>query len=215
LKFRVGILIAISLLFFFELPRYFVSLILSPLYNPLVSLEAFIRDMQNIRKEMDFVFQMSPFERKIFINSPIYDKPSSPTYMILPYGTVDGVSYGDPLVVFSCVAGKVVHSSSHRSMAITINNPDLSIPVYDSRSGLLSRVVGGEPPYMEHLEGQDVREGDTLYTSGLEGMFPEGLVVGYVGEVLDKEGGVVKRRVIPACNLHKLNRFHIIRRGWD
>jgi len=215
LKFRIGVLIAIALLFLLELPRYFVSMILAPVYYPLVQLESFVRDVQNMREELDFAFQMSPFERRVFVNAPIYDDPSSPTTMVLPFGTMDGVSYGDPVVVYSCVAGKVVHTSADRSMAITIYNPELSIPVYDGRSKLLSRVMGGNPPLMEHLEGQDVKRGDTLYTSGLEGMFPEGLVVGHVGEVVSEEGGVVIREVIPACDLHRLNRFHIIRRGWD
>ncbi len=192
-----------------------VYAVISPIYSPLISLELLVKDVRNMRDEMDFLFRMSPFERRIFVNSPVYDNPYRPRYVVLPFGASDGVSYGDPLVVLSCVVGKVISVSSHRSIAITINDPSLSIPVYDSRSELLSRVVGGNPPYMEHLNGQDVRKGDTLYTSGLGGMFPEGLMVGYVGEVLYEEGGVVRRRVIPACSLDKLNRFHIIRRGWD
>ncbi len=215
MRFRIGLLIAVSLLFLLELPRQMVNIALSPLYSPLISLELLIKDVKNMRDEMDFLFRMSPFERRVFVNAPVYDNPYSPRHVVLPFGASDGVSYGDPLVVLSCVVGRITHVSAHSSVAITINSPSLSIPVYDSRSELLSRVVGGEPPYMEHLHGQDVRRGDTLYTSGLEGMFPEGLIVGYVGEVLYEEGGVVRRRVIPACDLRKLNRFHIIRRGWD
>ncbi len=215
MKFRIGLLTAVSFLFLLELPRQLVYIVLSPVYSPLIALELLVKDVRNMRDELDFLFRMSPFERRIFVNTPVYDNPYRPRYVVLPFGASDGVSYGDPLVVLSCVAGKVTHISSHNSIAITINNPELSIPVYDSRSGLLSRVIGGEPPYMEHLHGQDVRVGDTLYTSGIEGMFPEGLIVGYVGEVLYEEGGVVKREVIPACDLHRLNRFHIVRRGWD
>ncbi len=215
MRFRIGLLIAVSLLFFFDLPRQMVYFVLSPLYAPLTKLELLIKDVERMREEMDFAFQMSPFERRVFVNSPVYDNPYAPRYIVLPFGTLDGVSYGDPLVVISCVAGKVIRASSRNSVAITINNPSFSVPVYDNRSGLLSRVVGGNPPYMEHLLGQDIREGDTLYTSGLEGLFPEGLIVGMVGDTLFEEGGIVRREVIPACDLSKLNRFHIIRRGWD
>jgi len=188
---------------------------LYPLYSPLIQLETFVRDVQKSREELDFILQMAPFERRVFVNKPVYDRPTNPTSIIVPFGSRDGISYGDPLVVYGCLVGKVVEVGPDRSRAITILNSQMVVPVYDKRSKLLSMVSGGNPPLMEYLQGQDVAAGDTLLTSGVEGIFPEGLVVGIVGEVVEEEKGVVIREVHLMCPLDRLNRFHIIRRGGD
>jgi rod shape-determining protein MreC len=56
------------------------------------------------------------------------------------------------------------------------------------------------------LKGDDVVvDGDTLITSGTDGLFPKGLVIGQVEGVAQEPGNMfVKARVVPAADLRKV-----------
>lgn len=207
------LLYVVSLLFLLELPRFYLSKLIGPIYAPLINLENFVRMVSSMEEMMDFAFQSIPFSRRIFVRTPIFDRPYAPSAITIYFGASDGVSYGDALVAMNCLVGKVVKVSEGRSLAYTLYNPNMVIPVMDSRSGYLAVVYGGREPVVEYLEGMDIGRGDTLITSGVEGIFPAGLLVGVVDSIHFRDRGFVRRFVNPICPIHRLMRFHIVRRS--
>ncbi len=203
----------IALLFVLDLPRYYVSRVIEPIYEPLIRVEKFVSGILLMEDMLDFAFRSVPFSRVVFVNEPVFNRPVSPSSITIPFGSSAGVSYGDPLVVFNCLVGKVVKVSDNSSLAHTIYNEQFVIPVMDYRSGFLAMVYGGDEPFLEYLEGMDIEKGDTLMTSGVEGLFPSGLLVGVVDSVISRNRGFVRRVVKPLCPVHRLMRFHIVRRS--
>ena len=57
----------------------------------------------------------------------------------------------------------------------------------------------------------DVIKGDKIMTSGLGGIYPKGLLVGEVIDVVDDEGGLLKNAMIrPAVDLTRLEEVFVI-----
>ena len=73
-------------------------------------------------------------------------------------------------------------------------------PEFDALMGQVAQPADPEVPV-----GEDVAPGDRIVTSGYGGVFPPGLLIGYVSEVSEPEGSMFKKiEVQPAA---KLNRF--------
>ncbi len=57
----------------------------------------------------------------------------------------------------------------------------------------------------------DVIKGDKIMTSGMGGIYPKGLLVGEVTDVLDDEGGLMKHALIrPAVEFTRLEEVFVI-----
>jgi rod shape-determining protein MreC len=55
-------------------------------------------------------------------------------------------------------------------------------------------------------------KGDTVETSGMGGLFPKGIVLGYVEEVKTESHGISKYAIVsPAVNLEKVNHVLVIK----
>lgn len=66
---------------------------------------------------------------------------------------------------------------------------------------------------MYNKEG-DVRSGDSIYTSGLGGVYPRDIYIGKVSEVLEDENGLLKNISIESpVDFNKLYRVLIINSG--
>lgn len=78
----------------------------------------------------------------------------------------------------------------------------------DLKSGfLLSRLE-----YVKHFS--DVKEGDTVVTSGLDGLYPKGISVGLVGPVQNNRYGVfIKAPLLPAVDFSRLEEVLVLPGG--
>jgi rod shape-determining protein MreC len=112
----------------------------------------------------------------------------------LDRGTKDGVDVDMPVVTGAGLVGRVVQASGRRSMVRLITDPALSVGVRIARSSEPG-IVGGEGPGKLLSVGfievnADVRGGDLVVTSGLQGgsdLYPASIPV----------GRVVKARAVP------------------
>lgn len=114
---------------------------------------------------------------------------------VVNVGTKDGVAKNLPAVVPEGLVGKVVYVNAKSSVVQFITDPGFRASVMDRRS----RVVGIlQPKRTGHLImsnvplTEDVQPGDEIVTSGLGGVFPKGLRVGYVVDVSAKPDRIFK-----------------------
>jgi rod shape-determining protein MreC len=125
-------------------------------------------------------------------------------------GVKDGVLPNRAVITPEGLVGRVERSTSHEARVLTLLQRDCSVAVRVGRT----RVDGvlewefGERPVLSLLyvsAQEDVKPGDLVLTSGLGGIFPEGVRVGTVTRVGVGENGLMKEvQVKPAVDFRSL-----------
>jgi len=113
-----------------------------------------------------------PFSRKVFIDR----------------GQTHGVALGAPVINDVGVLGQVTHVYALTSEVTLLTDRNAAIPVINTRSQQRSAAFGGASVKgdmeLRFMSGNaDVRVGDELQTSGLDGIYPAGLPVARVVQV--------------------------------
>jgi len=134
--------------------------------------------------------------------------------VIIDKGSTDGVSVGLPVVIRQGIAGQVVDVSSHYSKVMLIIDRNSSVDALVQRTrarGIIKGEATGECLFKYVLRRDDVRVGDKIVASGLDGVFPKGLPVGDVKEVVRRNSGVFQEvRVVPYIDFEKLEEVLVI-----
>jgi rod shape-determining protein MreC len=129
-----------------------------------------------------------PFSRKVFINR----------------GTTQGVKLAAPVINEAGVVGQVTRVYPLSSEVTLLADKDAAIPVLNPRTQQRSAAFGGAvgaPMELRFMSGNaDVEPGDLLVTSGVDGVYPPGLPVAKVLEVVRRaEGGFARVTLQPAA----------------
>lgn len=120
------------------------------------------------------------------------------TTLVVNRGEVDGLKVDMPAFSMNGVVGRVSRVAAHHAQIQVILDPSMKFSVMDSRT----RTIGFAEPMDSHSlmvtvpTHAGVRAGDTLVTSGLGGIFPKGLGVGYVKEVRKMDLDVISLLVV-------------------
>jgi rod shape-determining protein MreC len=111
----------------------------------------------------------------------------------LDKGHADGLQKGMGVVTPVGVVGQVVDTTSRSAKVLLVTDPYSGVDVIVQRSrarGIVSGSVDNGPIVKYVKRSEDIQEGDRLMTSGLDGIFPKGLLVGTVGNVRKKSFGL-------------------------
>ena len=104
--------------------------------------------------------------------------------IVLHLGSEDGVQPGNPVIDDAGVVGQVTRAFRNTAEVTLLTDKDQSIPIQIVRNGLRGIAFGGVDPGTLDLRfmaaNADVENGDLAVTSGLDGVYPEGLPVGRV-----------------------------------
>ncbi|WP_295543009.1 rod shape-determining protein MreC [uncultured Pseudacidovorax sp.] len=109
--------------------------------------------------------------------------------VVIDQGQVHGIAPGSPVIDELGVLGQVTLVSAFTSEVTLVIDRDLAIPVQNSRTGARSVAFGDAGPHSAGMElrftaaNADVREGDLLSTSGVDGVYPAGLPVARVDRI--------------------------------
>ncbi len=137
--------------------------------------------------------------------------------LIIDLGSDEGLEEGMAVVTVGGVVGQILGVTPKYAKVMLITDPNSAVDVIVQRSrarGIL-RGRGSEVCSLEYVSMEaDVREGDLLITSGLDGIFPKGLLVGTVYRVLpERQEGLFQRvEVRPAINLEDIEEVLVILR---
>ena len=120
----------------------------------------------------------------------LYDAPDPfSRKVILDRGSQHGVEAGMAVVNAQGMIGQVTRVYPAQAEVTLLTDKDQAVPVHVARNGLRGVLFGAGQGLMElrfTLTGVDVRAGDRLETSGLDGLFVAGLPVAEVVSV-DRE----------------------------
>jgi rod shape-determining protein MreC len=121
---------------------------------------------------------------------------------LLDKGSADGVRRGMAVVTPAGVLGRVVSVTSRTAKVLLLTDPNSGVDVVVQRTrarGIVSGSLedGTLLKYVKRTE--DIQEGDRLVTSGVDGIFPKGLLVGTVVKVRKQSLGLFQHvEVLPA-----------------
>lgn len=109
--------------------------------------------------------------------------------VIVGRGEADGVMSGWIATVGGAVVGRVVAARRSTSDVMLIVDPDSGVAVRHQLDRYAGVLRGGNegPARLEYVpRDQALAVGDPLVTSGLDGLYPPGLLVGYVSEMFSR-----------------------------
>ena len=130
-----------------------------------------------------------PYSRKLFINR----------------GTTQGVVAGAPVINEAGVLGQVTRAFPRSAEVTLLTDRDAAIPIINTRTQQRGAAYGGlakgSAMELRFVAGNaDVKVGDLLQTSGVDGVYPAGLGVAKVAEVeRQAEGGFARVTLAPAA----------------
>jgi len=139
----------------------------------------------------DFLTSSEDIRNETILAKVLLDKDSPFLKSILVNrGSQSGIKKGMPVVDGNYLVGRVVEVNYLSSRILLLNDLNSRIPVSIEKSASQAIITGyGEKePKLEYLpELFDAENGKTVFTSGKDGIFPEGLPI---GKVIEKEKGV-------------------------
>lgn len=141
-----------------------------------------------------------PFSRTVVINK----------------GSADGIGKNAAVLSQYGVVGQTIATSSHASrvLLITDHNSGIDAIVQRSRAhGVVKGALDGGC-VMKYLDREaEVEAGDQIVTSGLDGIFPKGILIGKVTQVTAGARGLLKEvELTPSAPLDEIEEVLIVTR---
>ena len=135
--------------------------------------------------------------------------------LILGQGTASGLGPGMAVLSNEGVVGRIIAASPHASRVLLIDDHNSALDGFDQRSRARGIVAGmvDDGIIMKYVDrSQDIKPHDTIVTSGLDGIFPRGLLVGTVSSVHREGPGLfLNVQLAPAVNFRPLEQVLVVR----
>jgi rod shape-determining protein MreC len=171
-------------------------------------------ELSSIRLRNLLNFQ-NTFAEKTLAAEVIAKDPSSWfKAVIINKGRVDGVTKGLPVVIPEGIAGQVTDVSSHYSKVMLIIDRNSAVDALVQRTrarGIIKGSSTGMCLFQYVLHKDDVRVGDKIVASGLDGVFPKGQRIGEVVSVLTRDSAIFHEvKVAPYIDYEKLEEVLVL-----
>jgi rod shape-determining protein MreC len=163
-------------------------------------LEDKLRNYDTISKEYNSLSKFLNLE-KIKNTKSVFAKISArePSewyqWLIIDKGEKDGLKEGLPVAIFNkgkntlCVLGKIIKTYRSSAKVILITNSSCEIPVEIKYKGINCLAEGFNSNIIKITyipSGADIKPGDEIVVSELSSVFPKGIIVGVIKEVMEE-----------------------------
>jgi rod shape-determining protein MreC len=134
--------------------------------------------------------------------------------LIIGEGSHDGLRRDMAVIANEGVVGRVMVVAPDAARVLLIDDHNSALDAFDQRSRARGIVAGvtEDGLIMKYVDrSQDLRPGDRIVTSGMDGIFPRGLLIGEVGRVSQEGPGLfLNVEVVPAVDFSKLEQLMIL-----
>lgn len=150
------------------------------------------------------------------VASEVIGKDPSPWFktIIVDKGSRVGVATGMAVLVPDGVVGQVIEVANEYAKVLLLVDQNSAVDTLVQRTrarGIVKGGVIGKCIFDYALRKDDIRVGDTIITSGVDGVFPKGLRVGEVSEIVKRNAGIFQEVVIsPFVDFEKIEEVFII-----
>jgi rod shape-determining protein MreC len=171
-------------------------------------------DLENNRLRDLLVFQRSLPNPAIAAQIIAKDPSAWFNTVIIDKGAADGLRKGLPAVTSRGIAGQVVEVSAHQSklMLIIDRNSAVDALVQRTRSRGIVKGAARDECYLDYvMHEDDMRVGDGVVSSGFDGVYPKGLLIGSVSAINFQGADFFKEvRVTPSVDFDTLEEVLVI-----
>jgi rod shape-determining protein MreC len=134
--------------------------------------------------------------------------------LIVDKGTRDNVTQGAPVVIPEGIVGVVIEAAGRYAKVLLLIDPNSAVDALVQRTRARGIVKGGGAGYCLFdyvLRKHEISVGDTVVSSGLDGVFPKGLRVGRISEIVRQNAGIFQQvRVTPYVDFDILEEVFIV-----
>jgi rod shape-determining protein MreC len=165
-----------------------------------------LRDMLALKQEMD----------QPLIAAVVISKDPSPWFqtILVDKGRSHGVAKGMPVITPKGIVGLVVSAVGSYSKVMLITDPNSAVDAVVQNNRARGIIKGGTSGYCMFdfvLRKHDVSVGEAVVTSGMDGVFPKGLPVGAVTDIVKYESGIFQEvTVTPFVDFERLEEVLIV-----
>jgi len=134
--------------------------------------------------------------------------------ILIDKGSSDGVAQDMAVVSADGLMGRVIGVSSHHAKVLLILDANSAVDALIQGSRVRGVLVGlgRDLCLLKYVQrNEDVQAGDQVISSGMGGVFPKGLLLGTVQEVVRGNSGLFQRvEVEPAANFSRLEEVMVV-----
>lgn len=168
------------------------------------------------------LLKSSPRKNETFLGAEIIRNNSNPFIhrIILDKGTKHGILLGQPVIDGNGIIGEVIEVHPLVSHVILLTDANYGIPVENARNGVRGIAAGtGSLQSLElrHVANTlDLKVGDALVTSGLDGRYPSGYPVGVINNIeQDPSESFNRITITPTADFEQARHVLLIQRCQD
>jgi rod shape-determining protein MreC len=136
--------------------------------------------------------------------------------VIIDKGIQDGVRQGAPVVIPEGIVGIVIEASDHYAKVLLLIDPNSAVDALVQQTRARGIVKGGGDDFCVFdyvLRKHAINVGDTVVSSGLDGVFPKGLRVGRISEIVRLNAGIFQKvSITPYVDFEILEEVFVIGR---
>jgi rod shape-determining protein MreC len=133
---------------------------------------------------------------------------------IIDKGKADGLTKGMPVVMPQGIAGQVIETANHYSKVMLIIDRNSAVDALVQRTrarGVIKGESTGQCRLDYVLRKKDVRIGDIIVSSGSDGVYPKGLRIGRVSDVIEHDGDIFHEVFLtPFVDFEKLEEVLVV-----
>ena len=150
------------------------------------------------------------------IAAQVVGKDPSPWFktIIIDKGMSDGARIGLPVVIPEGAVGQIIEVAGNYSKVLLLIDRNSAIDSIAQRTrarGIIKGYSDGLYLFQYVLGKYEIKEGDTVISSGLDNVFPKGLRVGQVQSISQKNSGIFQEIVVvPFVDFEKLEEVMIV-----
>lgn len=137
-------------------------------------------------------------------------------YLKIDKGSSAGIKEGQVVVFESNYIGKIKNVSPESANIELLTDPDSKVSAFSLNTegrakGILTGQFGTELLLDKILHEEKTESGDLVYSEGLEGFLPRGLILGKIIEVFQRENEIFKQaKVVPVFDIRDLDLVFVI-----
>jgi rod shape-determining protein MreC len=165
-------------------------------------------ESENMRLRELLESSLEAGERVLLAGVVSIEQDPTSRQVILDKGSKQGVYLGQPIIDAHGVMGQVIHVGPISCIGLLITDSSHALPVQINRNGIRAIATGtGSSDGLEVAyvpQNADVKQGDLLVSSGIDGRFPAGYPVGEVTRIEVNPGEpFAKISAVPTAQFHQ------------
>lgn len=149
--------------------------------------------------------------------------PLSPHRLLtINKGSADGMALRNPVISSEGLVGQIARVAGHSSQVLLITDPTSAVDGRVEATGVRGLIVGksislkmDRELYLSAFEylsrSTEIEDGAPVVSSGLDGIFPEGILIGHVrGHKKRKQDVFQQAEITPAADFNKLQEVLVL-----